>query len=463
MLRTALLIFTLLYNLSLVQGNSSSPDTLHVVPYNPAFSVTATPKEIPPPVTINKCPDPTRTYPFCASHPLGAKQIRIIHDCQNGSVRAVPLRLSIPGLQAQIDVPMSGVIQTISVYYISNIIEDGDMSVISNILSGDDPADTPIVIFKGGGDRFQVHTIDSSLTSSILGVKVRADGNILFIDLPEAVDLSPLMGLITIPKPTVSGTPPSMASAHAANFIHERAYVPVSSSIGGAGSGFVQTEPVFFSQAGEVRSAGGVRKISSKDLSHKMTKTLSHNKKTLDIHLKFQAKSCGGVASPLMLFFDQRRPAFKGFQNKSHLSPSKGTYWPERGAPGYFLALDKNKDGKIAERGELFGDQSKKFKNGFEALRVHDKNKDGKIDSKDPIFSQLLLWKDSNGNAISEKGELTSVKSRLTSISLKYRKNEIVPFGRRAEAREHSDFRYKKGKKTLKGKVIDIWFRSGVR
>ena len=114
---------------------------------------------------------------------------------------------------------------------------------------------------------------------------------------------------------------------------------------------------------------------------------------------------------------------------------------------------------KSQKKAELFGEEKGKFKNGFEALAIHDKNKDGQIDSRDPVFGELLLWKDKNGNALSEKGELFKAKNKILSISLKYKKNEVTPMGKRADAKERSVFKYKKGKRTLAGDIVDIWFQ----
>ena len=164
-----------------------------------------------------------------------------------------------------------------------------------------------------------------------------------------------------------------------------------------------------------------------------------------------------------MLFFSKnpQLPTFTGSQSKIALSPPssrfKTFHHPEKGSSGYFLALDKDKDGKITKKRELFGDEKGKFKNGFEALRAHDKNKDGKIDSKDPVFHELLLWKDANSNGISEKKELFKAKKKVISISLNYKDNEITQT-KGALAIESSTFKYKKGKRVLAGKVLDVWF-----
>ena len=62
-----------------------------------------------------------------------------------------------------------------------------------------------------------------------------------------------------------------------------------------------------------------------------------------------------------------------------------------------FLVLDKNGDGQVNDGSELFGDQNGE-ENGYKELAKYDNNKDGKIDKNDPIYSQLRLWADMNGD-----------------------------------------------------------------
>ncbi|MDY3117106.1 hypothetical protein [Campylobacter hominis] len=45
--------------------------------------------------------------------------------------------------------------------------------------------------------------------------------------------------------------------------------------------------------------------------------------------------------------------------------------------------------------------------NGYEALKAYDLNGDNVINSKDEIYDKLVLWKDSNQNAITDKSSTT--------------------------------------------------------
>ncbi|WP_374074300.1 EF-hand domain-containing protein [Bdellovibrio bacteriovorus] len=171
---------------------------------------------------------------------------------------------------------------------------------------------------------------------------------------------------------------------------------------------------------------------------------------------------CGGYFSPLMVFFDDKRPQFSA-EVDFPLNPSGKTMWPEKGAPGAFIAFDRNGDKKITTADELFGNQGDKFKNGFEALREFDSNKDDVIDSKDKDFAKLLLWDDRNGDGISQDGELVPLKSKIKSVSLKYDASGTTPVGDRAEVRERSTFVFVQKGKEKKGAVIDMWFAPRVK
>jgi len=75
------------------------------------------------------------------------------------------------------------------------------------------------------------------------------------------------------------------------------------------------------------------------------------------------------------------------------------------------LAMDRNGDGIISDDRELFGNETPLSNgtlagNGFQALAELDRNKDGRIDAADPAFSQLRVWKDSNGDGYSSPYEL---------------------------------------------------------
>lgn len=169
--------------------------------------------------------------------------------------------------------------------------------------------------------------------------------------------------------------------------------------------------------------------------------------------------ACRGWFSPLMVFFDDKRPEFSGTSwfplRPQMVAP---VYWVEPNAPGYFLALDTDGDGEISGVSELFGTFN--AENGFEILKRHDLNNDGKIDASDPVFSKLLLWRDKNGNGKSEKFEMAPISSRkLVSISLGYTKDAEVNVQGRAKLRERATFQYRNADgRLVTGDVVDVWF-----
>ena len=81
-----------------------------------------------------------------------------------------------------------------------------------------------------------------------------------------------------------------------------------------------------------------------------------------------------------------------------------------------FLVRDANANGTVDGVSELFGNE---VVDGFTALEGVDANHDGKIDSADSAFAQLRVWRDLNGNGVSNTGELSTLAAAgVSSISL---------------------------------------------
>ncbi len=80
------------------------------------------------------------------------------------------------------------------------------------------------------------------------------------------------------------------------------------------------------------------------------------------------------------------------------------------------LVRDLNANGKIDNVGEMFGNAST---TGFSALATLDSNADGKISSLDSAFSTLKLWRDLDGDGVTDAGELQTLSAAsIASISL---------------------------------------------
>ena len=195
-------------------------------------------------------------------------------------------------------------------------------------------------------------------------------------------------------------------------------------------------------------------------LSQKVNASFDEFEECLEVKAAFLGGNqfCGSYYSPIMLFFDDQLPQFAGSSSFPLVDGVKIIYWPEAKAPGYFLAIDEFDTGRITSNKQLFGEGAD-YKNGFESLMRYDSNKDGVIDSKDKMFSKLVLWRDIDGNGVSEKKELFSLESlSVKSISLKYKDDNRQSFGRRAEARQEAAFTFSKDGKEQIGRAIDVWF-----
>ena len=129
-----------------------------------------------------------------------------------------------------------------------------------------------------------------------------------------------------------------------------------------------------------------------------------------------------------------------------------------------FLAYDRNENGVIDDGTELFGDKtvtntafgytSKAAENGFEALKAFDSNSDNVIDEKDEKFDKLLLWQDKNSNAVTDEGELKTLREHnIKSIDLNYQNINSANNGN--FIRQTSKVTFNDGTTTT---ADDIWF-----
>lgn len=187
--------------------------------------------------------------------------------------------------------------------------------------------------------------------------------------------------------------------------------------------------------------------------------SVSTDTSNIEINVSYPGQTgfCGGFWSPLMVFEDDQRPNFDN-SSKFPLNPGGETMWPQANHPGWFVAYDRDGNGLIDQKNELFGEEGEKIANGFEALKALDSNKDGVIDSRDKEFKKLVLWQDKNGDGVSQPEEMVPLSSKITKISLKYKKDEVRLLGKNAEERERSLFWFKDAQgKSKKGTVIDIW------
>jgi hypothetical protein len=206
----------------------------------------------------------------------------------------------------------------------------------------------------------------------------------------------------------------------------------------------------------------GSRALYHNIKKNEFNKATGYQSYTLEVGLPGEAGFCGGFYSPLMFFFDNKRPSFTGINNFPLYgkNPESANYWPEKNAPGYFLVHLKKGEKNVLGHENLFG-KNDQFQNGFEALKIHDSNADDIIDSKDPIFKELKLWGDKNADGISSPSELFSLKEKgVLAIELNYSVKGRENFDEKATAREKGSFTFLAGKKSKKGEVLDVWFNS---
>ncbi|WP_413557364.1 EF-hand domain-containing protein [Bdellovibrio sp. HCB209] len=325
----------------------------------------------------------------------------------------------------------------------------------------------------------------SSTISADINIRVGGATYQLFAEYPAALvgakgSGNPTSGQVGYFNPSIAGVKPVGGKVSAyGNIVEFKTSIPTSVSVDNEANITVSKDPVAlgdlsFKQTVQDCSAepvfgdyGWSSKMPTYACGEFMGKdgeitatfggfNVSPDRSLVELFISFPGETgfCGGFWSPLMVFFDEKLPTFNTISDFP-LNPAGKTYWPDANSPGYFLAIDHDKNGKIDKKDELFGNNNS-AKNGFEALRQFDTNKDGVIDAKDKDFGKLVLWNDKNGDGVSQPDELVKAKNKLTKISLKY---TVTAESRgKAEIRERAKFSYKDSKgKTKTGNIYDIW------
>lgn len=132
----------------------------------------------------------------------------------------------------------------------------------------------------------------------------------------------------------------------------------------------------------------------------------------------------------------------------------RATAWLTPNSGQYFLAMDRNGNGRIDDGSELFGmtplANGTLPSNGFESLKALDSNGDGLIDANDKQFSRLVLWDGDVSGAVSK---LMPLSQAVSSISLDYQVKD--------QSDEHGNRIYAKSVVKLANgqtrEIADIW------
>lgn len=137
----------------------------------------------------------------------------------------------------------------------------------------------------------------------------------------------------------------------------------------------------------------------------------------------FPPPSC---ETPLVIAFDDQPVEFAPAAGERFAfvpDAPMASDWPTATTP--WIALDLDGDGKITSGAELFGSSTVlpgggRAANGFVALAALDANGDGVLDARDPMFAELLLWSDRDGDHQSSPDELRPLASVVTRIPLAF-------------------------------------------
>ena len=149
-----------------------------------------------------------------------------------------------------------------------------------------------------------------------------------------------------------------------------------------------------------------------------------------------------------------------GQNSKPNPNDKKQISWTTN--PRYQFIVRPDSNGQVTGIDQMFGDNTlgpdgQFSREGFEALGKFDIDSNGRIDLDDPVFTELALWNDSNGNGAADLGELVSLRSaEIDSIDLNYDPNffEVDQYGNKTSYKSIVSF--SDGRKTL---IFDLWFR----
>ncbi|WP_129140046.1 calcium-binding protein [Modicisalibacter coralii] len=170
------------------------------------------------------------------------------------------------------------------------------------------------------------------------------------------------------------------------------------------------------------------------------------------------------IVSPLVLDLDGDGVETLALENGVYFDHD-GNGFAEKsgwvGADDGLLVWDRNGDGDITDGGELFGnhvllDDDTKAQNGFAALAALDDNDDGIVDAEDANFASLRVWRDANGDGVTQSGELLSLaEAGAAGLEVGYESASFIDDA----GNEHLQLGRFKGADGKDAALVDVWFR----
>lgn len=170
--------------------------------------------------------------------------------------------------------------------------------------------------------------------------------------------------------------------------------------------------------------------------------------------------------TPLVLQFDAAPVRFDPRAGRFAFTPGESvvTDWPTAATP--WLVRDLDGDGRITSGRELFGGDTllpdgRAARHGFEALAALDENGDRVVDARDPAFASLRLWRDANGDRVSQPHELRALADHgVTALGLDFM---VAPRcdGRGNCERERGAFHFVRDGAERRGALVDVYLRVG--
>jgi hypothetical protein len=128
------------------------------------------------------------------------------------------------------------------------------------------------------------------------------------------------------------------------------------------------------------------------------------------------------------------------------------------------LVRDIDHDGTIRNGSELFGNgtllaDGSHAANGFDALAQFDANHDGQIDAQDAVFQDLQVWRDANGDGVSQADELLSLQQLgIASFNLTAMANATGENGN-----QHGLLASYTTREGAVHELTDVWFQQGAQ